>query len=243
MNLNDDTMLRDYDPRYREQEPGRFKLYLFIACLCSMSFLYFLSLKGYLPHYTLMIDGNKWEWVRDDPKYLASLAPKPLGEVDLHNQQIIAKNKAEFERRQADQQQYVQEVQNSIQSSVESQPVQQATQTGVITKCLSAAGRVVYQEQACEATGLKPVKVLSETELKGSRADAQNTQILKQVTENNYQPAVASINPNGKQDSEYCRDIESQRENIRSQQRINSRQWHRDEYTRLSKRWQAECLG
>jgi hypothetical protein len=96
MNLNDDMILREYDPRHREQ-PSRFKLYLFIACICSMSFIYLLSVQGFLPHYTLLIDGNKWEWVRDDPKYLAgqpAKPPKSLDDVDLYNQQVIAKKKA-----------------------------------------------------------------------------------------------------------------------------------------------------
>lgn len=242
MNLNDDMNLSEYSKSKR----SNFLPLLFFFFIALAAALYLLEKSGNLPHYTLLIDGNKWEWVRDDPKHLASLPPKPLDEVDLHNQQIIAKNKAEFDRRQTGEFH-----QSEPQASEQTQQINQATQqtqqitqqTGVITKCLTSSGRVVYQEQSCQSAGLKPVKVLSETELKGSRADVQNTKILNQVTENNYQPAVASINPNGKQDSQYCRDIESQRENIRSQQRINSRQWHRDEYTRLSKIWQSECLG
>jgi hypothetical protein len=108
---------------------------------------------------------------------------------------------------------------------------------------LSPAGRVVYQENSCESTGLKPVKVLSDNELKGSRADPQNTQVLHQVTQNNDSPAVSVIKLEEKKHSEHCKSTENQREYIKSLQRINSRQWHRDEYDRLSKIWMSDCLG
>lgn len=243
MNYDDDMMLREYS----RNKPSRFWPLFFMGFGLLAGVLLLAHKTGNLPHYTLMIDGNKWEWVRDDAKYLASLPPKPLDEVDLHNQQIIAANRAAFAKRseQANQQgqPVIGEAQQVAEINNAPQPFYPAPRTGQITKCQTNSGRVVYQEQDCFTTGLKPVKVLSSAELTDSRADAQNTQILHQVTENNYQPAVASLNPDEKRNSQHCRDIESQRDNIRSQQRINSRQWHRDEYTRLSKLWQSDCLG
>ncbi len=239
MNYNDDMMLREYS---KSKPKSKFWVFFFFGFGLLTITLLLAYKTNNLPHWTLIIDGNKWEWVRDDPKYLAQQAQKPLDDVDAYNQQVIANNKAAFEQRQADQQ-HVEQALAEIESREEPPQVQQTTQTGIITKCLNAAGRVVYQENNCESTGLKPVKVLSQTELKGSRADAQNTEILQRNIEQEYKPAVVAINPDEKRNSEYCRDIDSQRENIRSQQRISSRQWHRDEYTRLSKIWQSECLG
>ncbi|MBM5575632.1 hypothetical protein [Deefgea sp. CFH1-16] len=199
-----------------------------------------------LPHYTFLIDGNKVELIRDDAKYLAEQAQK--GEaIDEANRKIIAANRKTLDA-------YAENTQD-LDSTLEVQHSDPSSRTIVINhhqpavansaqvvKCLSDEGRVVYQASNCLDNGLTPVKVLSTSELQHSRADAFQTNATS-TSADPYKPAIARINNESKRNSPYCKNIESERERIRAQQRANSTQYLRDQYNQLSKIWYDDCFN
>ncbi|WP_297574484.1 hypothetical protein [uncultured Deefgea sp.] len=239
MNYTDDRMGNE------PVKPNRILPMVVFFCILSAA-LFGAYRAGVLPHYTFLIDDNKIEFIRDDVKYLAEQAQK--GEaIDDANRKVIAANRqalnayaentpdsgSTLEIQHADPSDHT-IVTNGYQSET-------ANSTQIV-KCLSAEGRVVYQTSHCVDNGLTPVKVLSQPELQHSRADAFQTNAVSSSPET-YSPAIARINNESKRDSPYCKNIESERERIRVQQRVNSTQYLRDQYNRLSKIWHDDCFN
>lgn len=105
----------------------------FVLSVC----LFFAYQKGALPHYTLVIDGNKWEWVRDDPAYLAEqfLKAQPEG---IQQDPAVLPELVE------------------VHGLPEQPPVH--SESSDIKKCKSSSGRIVYQDVSCVSMGMVEVQ-------------------------------------------------------------------------------------
>ncbi|QZA79820.1 hypothetical protein [Deefgea piscis] len=214
---------------------------------CVLSIALFVGYRsGFLPHYTFLIDSNKIELIRDDAKYLAEQEQQDEA-IDDANRKIIAANRQALSAytENTPNSESTLEIQHSDPSDrtiVTNGYQSEAATSAQVVKCLSAEGRVVYQASNCSNNGLTPIKVLTQSELQHSRADAFQTNAVSSSPET-YSPVIARINNESKRNSPYCKNIESERERIRAQQRANSTQYLRDQYNQLSKIWHDDCFN
>lgn len=226
---------------YSSKRPERSWLPVIVFSLTLSIIFYIAYQSGVLPHYTLMIDGNKWEWVRDDPAHLAK-QEKIMTQQEIDDRAQIARNRALLSA--SGQRQELIEIEPidtvQVQPEVQQQQVAEQIRPG-IQKCLTTSKRIVYQEQPCSSNGMTTAKALTSADLTDSTSDAQP--VTQQISEVSA-PRVAVISPSTeKKNTPHCRNLSDYRDNIRSQQRVRSTQYLRDEYDRISKQWQSECLG
>lgn len=245
-----------------------FTFILVIISVITGHLLIFSYYKGYLPHYTIQVDGNTLTFVRDDPKYLAEQAAL---EAEA-NRQIYRINGQEVTQQEYEQalQQQQQQAENQPQTNnavIQVEPFPEPVKAkpmiadGQVRKCLDAQNHPVYQTQPCETNGYKTAKVLTQNDGNVSQSQTYNYKQAEQRKEANQTytvdgrqvskaeyDAVIERNKrveaqNASNKAEYCKSLQSRREYIQSQQRVNSTQYWRDQYTEASKEWQTKCLS
>ncbi len=191
------------------------KLFFVFSALMSGLLLYSYA-NGYLPHYLVSVDGGVITIAKDDlnPQAL----PLPLAQDDQTIDSILDSTPATVEAPQK------------------------------VQKCLDPSGRFTYQAASCESTALKQVKTLTPQDgvISSPHTYQYKNHVQPQQQQQYTAPVVASLGittTTKQRDVNRCAALDRQRENVKSQQRIRSTQWLRDEYTRLSIEWQADCLG
>ncbi|WP_028450137.1 hypothetical protein [Chitinibacter tainanensis] len=263
-------MQHDYhfEPYERKSDFSQAKL-IIIFSLISLIVLYLAYTQGLLPHYTLVVEGNTVTFVRDDPAYLAEQkkiedANRQIYKVNgvevseeeynaaLQHNQRMAEQQIQSQTQPENPQQSAPEESDQYHSGSNEVP------TGQAVKCLDASNRVVYQAQPCSATGLRKtdmgIGAVSNAQTysyKDAEARKEANTVYKvdgRVVSKAEFDAVQEHNKRVKKQNEaqraqYCQSLEQRRENLRSMQRVDSNQWYRDEYNRLSKEWQDKCLG
>lgn len=131
MNYEMDELERRPPPR------SNFLRNFLVLSLVLSTGLFFAYQKGALPHYTLVIDGNKWEWVRDDPTYLAEKFFKRFPDDSRSYPSVLPER-----------------VEVLGLPDRQSLPVESSS----IKKCKSSSGRIVYQDVSCASMGMIEVQ-------------------------------------------------------------------------------------